>query len=170
MATYADYFTPNCYFVTNYAVGGELVLGNALLMHLLRTVLTQVQQRHPFRSLGYVFLPDHLHLMAEPTGRTVLDQLMTALHERFQHDYQQVVGMPSKLLLWETHYHTQRLSTIEEFAERLDYLHYNPVYHHYVAKPEAWPYSSYPTWMERGLYQPGWGWQVPDRIQGKRWE
>jgi putative transposase len=39
----------------------------------------------------------------------------------------------------------------------LDYIHYNPVKHGYVTKPEAWHSSSYLEWIKRGEYVIGWG-------------
>jgi putative transposase len=59
---------------------------------------------------------------------------------------------------------------MDAFAAVLDYIHYNPVYHGLVARPEEWPHSSYSVWVERKLYKLGWGWQMPQRIKDKHWE
>lgn len=167
MVTYADLFTPNLFFVTNNTVGGEAVLANELMMRVLRTVLMTVQKQHKFRLVGYVFLPDHVHLLIEPLGRVVLDQVMAAVHQHFQADYQQVLGIPGAMLLWEWPYQAQRVADVDDLMRRLDYLHYAPVHQRLVEKPEAWPYSSYGDWVAQGLYAPGWGWSLPAHLAGK---
>ncbi len=165
MATYADFFTPNLFFVTQRAMGNEVVLGNAIMVRLVHAALQWVGQRHAFQVVGYVFLPAHLHLLIELTGATRLDQIMQGVSEQFHREYQQLLGMPEETLLWESHYSAQRVPDSATFANQLDYIHYNPVQHGYVAQPEAWPYSSYHTWVARGLYVAQWGWTLPANLR-----
>ena len=152
MLTYADLFTPNLFLITNRTVGGEAVLANELLMRVLRTVLTDVQKQHRFRLVGYVFLPKAMHLLVEPATGVALDQIMTAVHQQFQTDYQQLVGIPGTMLLWERRYQTHRVRDVDDLAVQLDTLHDEPVNRGLVDKPEAWPYSSYRGWLAQGLY------------------
>ena len=152
MLTYADLFTPNLFLITNHTVGGEVVLANELMMRVLRTVLTAVQKQYPFRLVGYLFLPAAMRLLVEPADGVVLDQIMVAMHQQFQTDYQQVMGIPGTTLLWERRYQTQRVTHVDDLALQLDALHYEPVRHGLVDKPEAWPYSSYRSWVAHGLY------------------
>ncbi len=164
MATYADFFTPNLFFVTQRTIGNEVVLGNALMVRLVEVALNWGGQRHSFQLVGYVFLPAHLHLLLEPTGTTPLHQIMRGVREQFHREYQQLLGMPGETLLWENHYTAQHVPDSATFASQLDYIHYNPVQHGYVAHPEAWPYSSYHLWVSRGLYAAEWGWTLPDNL------
>ena len=169
MSTYADYFTPDLFFVTCKIMDGEPLLGTSVIIHLLRMVLNEVKQTHPFRTLGYVFLPDHVHLLVKLTEGVVLDQMLDSLRNRFTQDYQQLMGLPGQMLIWEKSYQVHKVQDQQDFAARLDYLHYNPVQHKLVKKPEAWPYSSYQAWLDRGLYQADWGSTEPESVQGKRW-
>ncbi len=164
MASYTDFFTPNLFFITQRALGNEVVLGNAMLVRLLQSAFQQVGQRHTFRLVGYVFLPAHFHLLIEPSGQVRLDQIMGRARDQFHRDYQQLLGMPGEILLWEAHHTAQRVTDSATFASRLDYIHYNPVQHGYVTQPEAWPYSSYQTWVARGLYAAEWGWTLPANL------
>lgn len=164
MLTYADLFTPKLFVITNQTVGGEVVLANELMMRVLRTVLTSVQKQHPFRLIGYVFLPALMRLLVEPADRVMLDQMMVAVHQQFQTDYQQVVGIPGTMLLWEKHYQVHRVSDVADLALCLDTVHYEPVSQGLVDKPEAWPYSSYSSWVTQGLYETTWGWSRPARL------
>jgi putative transposase len=45
----------------------------------------------------------------------------------------------------------------KDFKIHLDYIHYNPVKHGYVTKPETWRHSTYLEWVEKGAYEIGWG-------------
>lgn len=161
MVTYANLFTPNLFFVTNRTVGGDALLANAMLMRVLGVVLTAVKARYAFRLVGHLFLPDQMQLILEPAPGVVVDQVMTAVQKGFQADYHQLNGMPGAMLLWEKMYRTQRVKDETDFANRLDEIHYGPVQHGWVDKPEAWPYSSYRTWLAQGLYPEGWGWTPP---------
>lgn len=53
-----------------------------------------------------------------------------------------------------------------DLQRHLDYIHYNPVKHGWVAKPEDWPHSSFLAWKERGAYTDGWGWSEPQSVVG----
>lgn len=169
MPTYTDYFTPDLFFVTCTTVDREPVLGTTAVMHLLRNVLKRVKQMHAFSNLGYVFLPDHLHLLIKPAAAVLLAQIIDALRSGFSADYQRLMGMPQPMVIWQQRYQVHKVQDSEDFAARLDYIHYDPVQHNLTQKPEGWPHSSYQTWLERGVYTTGWGWNEPERVQGKRW-
>lgn len=169
MPTYTDYFTPDLFFVTCTTIGREPILGTSVAIHLLRMVLKRVKQSLSFRTLGYVFLPDHFHLLIKPGASGRLQALIGEMQQQYTQDYQQLLGIPGQMVVWATDYEAHKIQDQAEFAARLDYIHYNPVYHKFVQKPEGWPHSSYPVWLERGLYQAGWGSTEPERIQGKRW-
>lgn len=152
MLTYSDLFTPKLFVITNQTVGGEAVLANEVIMRVLRMVLATVQKHHPFRLVGYVFLPAAMHLLVEPADGVMLEQMMAAVHQQFQTDYQQVVGIPGTMLLWENRYQVHRVADVDDLALHLAAIHYEPVHCGFVDKPEAWPYSSYQYWGAQGLY------------------
>ena len=54
--------------------------------------------------------------------------------------------------LWE---HTIRDAS--DFSRHVDYVHYNPVKHGYVAAPVDWPYSSFHRFVRQGILLPDWG-------------
>jgi len=147
MPTYTDYFTPDLFFVTCTTVDREPVLGTTAVMHLLRNVLKRVKQMHAFSNLGYVFLPDHLHLLIKPAATVLLDQIIDALRSGFSADYQRLMGMPQPMVIWQQRYQVHKVQDSEDFAARLDYIHYDPVHHNQTQKPEGWRHSSYQTWL-----------------------
>lgn len=169
MSSYSDYFTPGLHFVTGASVNRERLLDHEAKRHLLRSVLNEVKRERPFSMQGYVFLPDHWHLLIRPHRGVTLNEVMAHLVRRFNREYCVLVGMPRGTPVWEQRYEHRAVQDEADFAARLDYIHYDPVRHGWAERPEEWLSSSYETWVERGLYELGWGWEEPERILGKRW-
>jgi putative transposase len=44
----------------------------------------------------------------------------------------------------------------EDLENHFDYVHWNPVKHGYVRRPEEWRDSTFVYWLERGYYEPDW--------------
>ncbi|NJN84385.1 MAG: hypothetical protein HC802_20305 [Caldilineaceae bacterium] len=162
-------FSGESHLVTCWVVGREPILREATTVHLLRNVLNQVKHRHPFWTWGYVILPDHLHLLLTPKAHT-LGQIVEAILEGFTDDYQQMMGIPGKMAIWQPGFRSQIAADVDSFATCLDFVHFNPVHHRLVRRPEDWPTSSYPHWVERKLYKLGWGWTIPSRLAKIHWE
>jgi putative transposase len=57
-----------------------------------------------------------------------------------------------------------------DWRRHLDYIHYNPVKHGYVASPSDWPHSSFQRCVQRGWYDLEWGRSVPDSIKALDYE
>lgn len=51
-----------------------------------------------------------------------------------------------------------------DFERHLDYIHYNPVKHGLVTKPEDWPHTSFTSWQQKGVYPERWGWSLPQSL------
>lgn len=170
MSNYALYFVPDCLYVTCVTFGRQTLLSGEPVMHLVRSVLGALKRRQPFQMLGYVFLPDHLHLLVKPADNAPFDRIMHGFFNGFEHDYLQMMGLPSGAQMWQRAYRQSKVDDVGEFAARLDYIHYNPVAHGLAARPEEWLHSSYGVWVERNVYKLGWGWQMPEGLIGKRWE
>ena len=48
-----------------------------------------------------------------------------------------------------------------DYRQHVEYIHYNPVKHGYVASPSEWPYSSFRRYVKEGLYPQDWGGNEP---------
>ncbi|MBV7328089.1 transposase [Chloroflexi bacterium TSY] len=164
MSNYEPYYIPNLIFVTCMTVNRDPVLSSDATIHLLQTILDQLKRSHPFQTVAYAFLPDHFHLMIKVNQSVSLNDLIHHLWRRYGRDYQTLLGIPGKMLVWEERFKNHPIANRTEFAKHLDYLHYNPVQHGLAKRPEEWPASSYETWVERRVYKLGWGWTKPDSI------
>ncbi|MEW5725106.1 MAG: transposase, partial [Thermodesulfobacteriota bacterium] len=53
----------------------------------------------------------------------------------------------------------------EDFNDHCDYIHYNPVKHELVDRPEQWSYSTFRAFVRSGFYTEDWGIGAPEQLQ-----
>src|ERR1035437_2761358 len=91
---------------------------------LFEEALEKLRCRHGFFLFGYVLMPEHVHLLL---GEPKIHSLSTTLSV--------LKGETSKLLkgdrpqFWQTRYYDFNVLTQKKFAEKIDYIHSNPVTH-----------------------------------------
>lgn len=161
----ANYFVPDCQLLTIGTFGQESIFADDAVIHTLRVALTATKTVAPFENVAFVFLPDHLHLLLKPGVGINADAIVGDLTHRFQHDYRQLMGQPSSERLFLHSYERRSVRNEYDFADTLDYVHYDPVHHRLAKRPEEWLHSSYQNWVERGVYKLGWGWGKPNTLQ-----
>lgn len=134
----------------------------------LRTALQQVMQEQPFEISAAVVLPDHLHfLWSLPRGDTnysrrigrlkVLFTRSLASHGAPQDDLSASRRKHRERNVWQRRFWEHTIQSEDDFSKHLDYIHYNPVKHAWVACPHLWPYSSFRHWVGHGAYPEDWG-------------
>jgi len=129
--------------------------------------LDKVRNETRFRLVGYVVMPEHVHLlMSEPligTPSTVLQKLKLRVSLRMRKargvenaEACQLLleegGVPPKAF-WQARFYDLNVNTIEKRKEKLNYMHANPVVRGLVEHPKDWPWSSWSFYMkeEAGL-------------------
>ena len=131
---------------------------------LLRSTLREVKKLHPFLMLAYVFLPDHFHLLIRPNGPSTFSAIMQSLKSYFTYAYKNEIGINGSMRFWQKRFYDHIIRDEADLRRHLDYIHYNPVRHGFVTKPEDWPHSSFEDWRQRGCYAERWGWILPEAI------
>ncbi len=165
------YYIPNSIvFVTQVVDRRAPIFRDQTYIDLLRTILANVKSLHPFRTVGYVFLPDHFHLLIHPTGESNFSAIMHSLKPNFTKEYKKLLGLSRPMRLWQKGFWDHLIRDEVDFQRHLDYIHYNPAHHGMVEKPEEWPHSSYQYWQRRGAYSPGWGWSLPHLLDQVDWQ
>jgi putative transposase len=114
-----------------------------------------------FRLLGYVIMPDHLHLILWPDGEATVPEIMRdykkftsrriiqqaqlegieAWTAAFRHAGQDTGRSTNKV--WQDSYWDTNIYTERFLRQKLNYVHHNPVRASLVASPDDYPYSSY---------------------------
>jgi putative transposase len=140
--------------------------GNDLLVRYvdaLRNAFRNTLRAHPVVIEGVVILPDHLHCMWRlPEGDDDFPMRWRLIKSAFSRSVPTGETIsPSRARrsergLWQRRYWEHAIRNEEDFRRHLDYIHYNPVKHGYVAKPIDWPYSSLHQWIARGIYTKDW--------------
>ena len=138
---------------------------------MLRASLEEVRCRQPFVLRAWVLLPDHGHFIwSLPPGDDDYvgrwDRLKTGFTRRLLSSTPGLSSVDkekntSEMRIWQRRFMSYRIRDPEEFSTHLDYLHYNPVKHGIAASVKAWRFSSFHTYVKRGVYGIHWGEAAP---------
>src|SRR5687768_17822578 len=82
------YYIPgSAVFITQVIQDRDPIFRDPKNVSLLRKILYNVKQLHPFSMLGYVFLPDHFRVIIQPTGESNFSDIMHSLKSNFTKEY-----------------------------------------------------------------------------------
>jgi putative transposase len=130
---------------------------------VLRAVIREVRSRHPFRIDAMVLLPDHLHTIwtlpknnKDFSARWML--IKTGFSRRLPVGEWRNRSRVSKgeRGIWQRRFWEHLIRDEKDYEHHVDYIHYNPVKHGYVARPVDWPHSSIHRFITRGIINPDW--------------
>jgi putative transposase len=172
MSNFRRYYVPNAIvFITQVVASREPIFRNPAQVEMLRETLYGAKALHPFAMLGYVFLPDHIHLLIRPAVSSSFSEIMHSLKRNFTLNHKRTLGIQGPMRVWQKSFWDHIIRNEDDLQRHLDYIHYNPVRHGLVDRPELWPYSSFLAWKARGAYEEGWGWTtLPNGLQDIEWE
>jgi putative transposase len=108
------------------------------------------------KLLGYVFMPDHVHLVLYPSDGIELGRLIGQIKARsartiarLSHiDVDSAAPDQSSLRVWQLRCYDHNCRSPVATREKIEYCHRNPVKRGLVNAPGAWRWSSY-NWYER---------------------
>ena len=95
----------------------------------------------PFHLTAWVFLPDHWHCICAPVYPVTISLAMKSAKESSMSAVNQRRGAGGEL--WQPRLFDRALRTVQEYNEKVEYLHLNPVRAGLVSRPEDWRWSSY---------------------------
>jgi putative transposase len=130
---------------------------------LLREQVRLVRHAHPFRIHGWVVLPDHLHCAIElPPGDADFARRLGLIKAGFSKRLPKIERRSGVRMrrgergIWQRRYWEHLIRDEEDFAAHMDYVHFNPVRHGYVARVADWPYSTFHRLVTAGVYPVDW--------------
>lgn len=66
--------------------------------------------------------------------------------------------------IWQRRFWEHAIRDERDYAAHMDYVHFNPVKHGYVARVGDWPYSTFWRWVKAGVYPADWVGQIDESI------
>jgi len=143
---------------------------------LLRTVrarnlfvqaLGKIRERYRFLLVGYVVMPDHVHLLISEAPKVTPSVVLKALKQRVSRDLRKNKRRVSDAQLrlpfmgadvdlprfWQPRFYDFNVYSRRKKREKLEYMHANPVNRGLVRNSGAWKWSSFLFYEkgERGL-------------------
>jgi len=119
-------------------------------------ILGEVRAKYGFALVGYVIMPEHIHLMIDETPTLLpagVVQVFKQRVSRFMRGQQgealeraaakSAHGNTELWRFWQRRYYDFNVHTREKLKEKLEYMHANPVVEKLVAHPRDWRWSSW---------------------------
>jgi len=128
------------YFVTTKAWQSVSVFQVTDVAEILVGKLLDYQKKRNYLLHEFVLMPDHLHLLITPSESTTLEKAMQLIKGGSSHEIHSVRG--NKAQIWQSGFHESRVRDWNDYKNKLDYIHFNPVVAKLVNRPQEWRYSS----------------------------
>jgi putative transposase len=146
------------HFITCSCYRRRPLLGTARKRDAFLRILNEVRERHKFWLVGYVVMPEHIHLLiSEPkvgTPSTVMQVLKQRVAQRLRRKTRRRPNKNQMLLwseaprdaprsFWQRRFYDFNVWSAKKRIEKLNYMRRNPVKRGLVAEPQMWAWSSY---------------------------
>jgi len=148
-AGYLHFITTSCYHRLP-------LLGTGQNRDLFLQVLEQVRRRYQFLVVGYVVMPEHIHLLLGEPLRANPSLVMQALKQGFARRLLAKLRSRADPLqahlwgaaleaghIWQRRFYDFVVFSEKKRVEKLCYMHRNPVQRRLVFEPEQWAWSSF---------------------------
>jgi len=155
------------HFITFSCYRRRAYLGMARARNRFVKILGQVRSRYGFQLLGFVVMPEHVHMIISEPKKGTPSRVLQVLKQRVSRALRR--GRPrnasAQLSLgfctteaeapafWQRRFYDFNVWSSGKLWEKLNYMHRNPVQRKLVSHPKDWPWSSWSHYEkgERGL-------------------
>jgi len=161
------YGSRDLHFLTFSCHRRQPFFNDAARCDLFLKILERVRRRYRLVVLGYVVMPEHVHLLVSEPQRAILSTAIQALKlglvrslkgggtvprsrkrsETWGTPVSEVPVTPSHF--WQARFYDFNVWTEKKRIEKLRYIHRNPVARGLVDSPEQWQWSSF-RWYLNG--------------------
>jgi len=156
------------HFITFSCYRRRPYLGTARARDRFVKILDQVRSRYGFQLLGYVVMPEHVHLLISEPEKGTPSQVLQVLKQRVSRALRRPARNASAQLslafccrevearaFWQRRFYDFNVWSSGKLREKLNYMHRNPVQRKLVSHPRDWPWSSWSHYEkgERGLIE-----------------
>ncbi|MGA9965362.1 MAG: transposase [Terriglobales bacterium] len=140
------------HFITSSCYRRRALLQSAARRDLFLQTLEQVRCRYGFAVVGYVVMPEHIHLLIGEPEKGDPSVVMQVLKQRFASQVLQARSQTAPGGLgdgmeeghfWQRRFYDFVVWSEAKLVEKLRYMHRNPVKRGLVLRPEEWAWSSF---------------------------
>jgi len=143
------------HFVTFSCYRRRRYLGTHRTRHRFVKILDEVRSRFRFLLLGYVVMPEHVHLLVSEPKEGNPSKMLQVLKQKVSRALRKATRKPSAQLslafaaatdspaFWQRRFYDFNVWSDRKVREKLDYMHRNPVQRKLVSHPKDWPWSSW---------------------------
>jgi len=124
--------------------------------NIFAQILGETRDRYGFSLVGYVIMPEHIHLLiSEPargTPSTVIQVLKQRVSRRLRRKKRAPVTQLNLIFahdddllprFWQRRFYDFNVWSLKKRVEKLHYMHMNPLKRKLVVHPKDWPWSSF---------------------------
>ena len=153
------------HFVTFSCYRRLPLLGSARARNAFVQVLGEVRREYDFKLVGYVVMPEHVHLLiSEPirgNPSSVLKMLKQRVSRRLRSKPGRRISAGQRSFsfahsdgplrqFWQRRFYDFNVWSRKKKIEKLNYMHMNPVKRGLAENPKDWPWSSFAFYQGKG--------------------
>jgi putative transposase len=147
--------TGHLHFITCSCYRRQPILGEPRDRDCFLQIFEQVRRRYQIIVVGYVVMPEHIHLLISEPDRGSVSIVMQVLKQRFARKILRDLRTRGTLQqpslceamedahIWQKRFYDFVVLSEKKKLEKLRYIHRNPVKRGLVLAPEQWKWSSY---------------------------
>jgi len=128
-----------CYHVTTKTRSNAALFRNEAKAGVVMDALQFVRRDRAY-ILGYVVMPDHLHVICVPRGDQTVSRLMRTIKGYASRVINAERGATGSL--WQASFHDRAIRNERQLLETLEYIHGNPVVAGLATSSEEYRFSS----------------------------
>ena len=145
------------HFITFCCYQRRALLGTMRVRNLAVRILGEVRSKYGFPLVGYVIMPEHVHLLIGESRTLSPAKVVHVFKQRLSRRMRGKKRGEAKQLrlrfaeeetelrrFWQRRYYDFNVYTRKKMKEKLEYMHANPTTEKLVKHPKDWPWSS---WM-----------------------
>jgi putative transposase len=158
-----NYGQGDLHFITFSCYRRRALLGTRRARDGFVKILDQVRSRYEFRLVGYVVMPEHVHLLISEPRKSNPSKVLQVLKQRLSRALHRGrrKPLPGQFSLpfarsrtdgeafWQRRFYDFNVWSNKKLKEKLEYMHANPVQRKLVHHPKDWPWSSW-SYYEKG--------------------
>ena len=141
------------------------LLGSARSRNLFVQILRSVRKEYGFKLVGYVVMPEHVHLLISEPARGTPSTVLKMLKQRVSRQLRRrasrgapeaqgsfaFVQFDGRLpQFWQRRFYDFNVWSRKKKTEKLAYMHANPIKRGLAENPKDWPWSSFAFYQGRG--------------------